>query len=533
MSALRWYLEASALLAVGALCLAVVSRYWPTRSRAWLALSHAALVAALVLPLGATWFPRDRLLKPSVQVWSGAPRARQAPYTLIAPAARAPGIALEGVRLTESGLRAGAWLALAGLLAALGVHASRLWRLRRVLRSHVEIRRLGRVSVRVSESDPVAYSAWLPFGLAYAVLPVELLGDREAWRLALLHELQHHRQRDTLWVHAHELCRAIFFWHPGARAWSRLTERFQELACDEALIGRRDVSAQAYGRCLVRAAQLALSPPLVAHAGTTRMAAGGSGLFLKRRVEMLFETKKAEGWRSSRGVVAAVAVGLAALLATTAFAARGLVQDRTLTLEEARKLVERPGAVAARGAGEIPIQLNDLVLAQLNRYVGTPEGREFVRGSLERMPQYKALIDRKTAEYGAPAELIAVAFTESGFVNDATSTMKARGIWQFVPQTARNYGLRVDGEAGGVDERLDVPKATDAAMRYLRDVHNLFGDWRLALKSYNEGESRVAKLIREHKTRDPWVLERASSTESYLAKVSAMILILRNPQLVD
>ena len=70
-------------------------------------------------------------------------------------------------------------------------------------------------------------------------------------------------------------------------------------------------------------------------------------------------------------------------------------------------------------------------------------------------------------------------------------------------------------------------------MQYLTDHHAEFKDWLLAMKAYNEGENRVRELIEKHGTRDPWKLERLSTTESYLSQVMAGILILRNPALVE
>ena len=110
------------------------------------------------------------------------------------------------------------------------------------------------------------------------------------------------------------------------------------------------------------------------------------------------------------------------------------------------------------------------------------------------------------------------------------SPFKARGLWQFIQPTALNYGLQITDQ---IDERLDPEKETDAALSYFKDLMAQFGDWRLAIKGYNEGEKRVQSLIERYHTRDPWELERISSTESYLSGVMAMMLILKNPTLLD
>ena len=94
---------------------------------------------------------------------------------------------------------------------------------------------------------------------------------------------------------------------------------------------------------------------------------------------------------------------------------------------------------------------------------------------------------------GLPQELKYMAIIESMLNPVATSRAGARGIWQFMYQTGTGYGLEINSF---VDERLDVEKAVDAAARYLRDAYRTFGDWALAISSYNCGAGNVSKAIR-------------------------------------
>ncbi len=101
--------------------------------------------------------------------------------------------------------------------------------------------------------------------------------------------------------------------------------------------------------------------------------------------------------------------------------------------------------------------------------------------------------------HGVPADLAAVILVESGGRVAALSPKGARGLWQLMPDTARRYGLRVDEIQ---DDRLDLFRATDAAARYLHDLHSQFGDWRLALAAYNTGEANVGSAILRAHTQD-------------------------------
>ena len=123
-------------------------------------------------------------------------------------------------------------------------------------------------------------------------------------------------------------------------------------------------------------------------------------------------------------------------------------------------------------------------------------------------------------EEGLPLELLTVAKVESNFDPSALSPKGARGLWQFMPVTARRYGLRVDAIH---DDRLDGEKATRAAARYLRDLYAQFKDWPLALAAYNAGEDAVQRAIERSGTADFWALSNArqlpSETRAYVPSI--------------
>ena len=106
---------------------------------------------------------------------------------------------------------------------------------------------------------------------------------------------------------------------------------------------------------------------------------------------------------------------------------------------------------------------------------------------------YMPVIEEIFDEHGIPLELKAMAVIESSLNPAAVSRAGAKGMWQFMYSTAKIYGLRIDSF---VDERLDPVKAAHAAAEYLKDSYNIFGDWNLAIASYNCGAGNVNRAIR-------------------------------------
>ena len=140
------------------------------------------------------------------------------------------------------------------------------------------------------------------------------------------------------------------------------------------------------------------------------------------------------------------------------------------------------------------------------------------------------MIQRIFAEEGLPQDLAWIAFIESSFLPHARSPRSAQGIWQFMPRTGRQYGLKSNGI---VDERSDPEKATRAAARYLTYLHEIFGDWYFVMAAYNAGEGKILRAMDRTGARDFWQLASTSAirrqTQNYVPAFLASVLISKDP----
>jgi membrane-bound lytic murein transglycosylase D len=166
-------------------------------------------------------------------------------------------------------------------------------------------------------------------------------------------------------------------------------------------------------------------------------------------------------------------------------------------------------------------------------------GRERMAIWLTRLPRYETMIRERLQRENLPGDLVYLALIESGFSNTATSRAKAVGMWQFMKATGKGYGLRVDS---WVDERRDPFRATDAAVRHLRDLNRRFSSWYLAAAAYNAGSGKVSRGLGRlpddesdstnsdatfFRLYDTKLLRR--ETKDYVPKLIAAALIAKQP----
>ncbi len=524
----NWYVCANLLLLISAAALAgirALSRVLPQplTYRHLLAIGRVFAVAALLLPVISQWHGGGDLSPIRAQVWS-AP-SMHATKTAAPHAARIE-LKFDSQRASlPLNAAAGAILLLfaAGLLLTLLPLVSEARATLRAIRGAHVLRRIGGIRVLVSDTERVPFAAWIP-GHLFIVTPAALLLRPADLRLALRHEGQHHRQRDTRYLYAVLLGRALFGLNPAAHWLIRQLLELQEFACDEALAQRDSHCARTYCACLLRVAEAALP------AKQTRLRsfmASKRTFALARRIEAALQ-------RPPRSLRAPVAISISllavALLAALSAAIATPIQDRRLSRAEAERLV----AAAQTSSSAFPLRVNDAVVAQLNLLLSTPDGRAFLSSSIERMRDHESSILTELTRHGLPTELLAVPLVESGYRNlpAEAGNHRGAGLWMFIRPTARYYGLTVSAER---DERVDVRAETQAAMRMFSDLHRRFRDWPLAVMAYNTGAIHVERGIHATGSRDAWTLYDAGfgNEPDYLARLTAAILILNNPGLLD
>ena len=168
-----------------------------------------------------------------------------------------------------------------------------------------------------------------------------------------------------------------------------------------------------------------------------------------------------------------------------------------------------------------------LVQRQEQWYAGNPD---YVARMLERGSHFLYHVVEEIEKRRMPMEIALLPMIESAYNPQAYSRAHASGMWQFIPSTGRNYGLR---QNFWYDGRRDVLAATGAALDYLQKLHDQFGDWTLALAAYNWGEGAVSRAIARNQARglpaDYESLAMPLETRTYVPKLQAVKNIVANP----
>jgi hypothetical protein len=187
--------------------------------------------------------------------------------------------------------------------------------------------------------------------------------------------------------------------------------------------------------------------------------------------------------------------------------------SRSISLSQALAMAEN-----AEKTSVIPITMNEMVYRQL-----TPNLDIFPESFCNSKTTVNFVL-KKLNEKALPQELVVVPWVETKYLNKKNGNNA--GIWNFTYFTASLYDLTVDGD---IDERLDLEKETNVALKYFQVLQSIFHDWRLSLMGYYLGEVNISGKMKELNTTDPWIIEKQfSSKDQYLSRIVAAIILLKN-----
>jgi len=210
-----------------------------------------------------------------------------------------------------------------------------------------------------------------------------------------------------------------------------------------------------------------------------------------------------------------------------------LQQREDLRFSISKRIIEiyaSRGTVVNGHNTQIPLVMNTHVGRALSLF--KDKDRKFFLDAYRRSGKYRPFIVEKLKDAGLPIELSWIPLIESGFKLRALSKARALGLWQFIASTGYKFGLERDK---WIDERMDPEKSTIAAIAYLKELHDIFGDWTTAIAAYNCGEWRVLRCIKTQKINyldNFWDLyeKLPSETAFYVPKFLAVLHILNDPE---
>lgn len=205
----------------------------------------------------------------------------------------------------------------------------------------------------------------------------------------------------------------------------------------------------------------------------------------------------------------------------------GVANDVTFPVDP--NLLARARADLKFTRSDLPLVVNDYVASFINYFTNTGKGHNTIENSLAREGRYRAIVEKTLTDEGVPKDLIYLAIAESGFRPRAVNRRSgAGGMWQFMPHG--NYGLLRNG---WVDERFDPEKSTRAYARYIKELHDQFGDWYLAMAAYDWGPGKVQRAVQRTGYADFWELYQRNvlpaETKNYVPIILAAAIMAKNP----
>ena len=221
---------------------------------------------------------------------------------------------------------------------------------------------------------------------------------------------------------------------------------------------------------------------------------------------------------------------------------RGSINSRDLINTYKNPLGREIHAIL-EGFGKRDYIVPEIFIKQVEKHIYTftkTSTRGIIERSLRNKDRYHAIIEAELMRQGMPLAFLYLAMHESTLDSAIVSSAGARGLWQFMPQTAREYGLKVPDNwrdlPAEYDERTHPRKATQSGVKYVKTLYAEFGDVALAMAAYNAGEGRIRKALRSIddpiNNRDFWYIYRvgilAAETNEYVPKIIATMIIDKN-----
>lgn len=205
----------------------------------------------------------------------------------------------------------------------------------------------------------------------------------------------------------------------------------------------------------------------------------------------------------------------------------GVANDVTFPVDP--NLLARAQADLKITHSDLPLVVNNYVAGYINYFTNTKKGHNTIENSLAREGQYRAMVEKILTDAGVPRDLIYLAIAESGFRPRAVNPRSgAGGMWQFMPYG--DYGLVRNA---WVDERFDPLKSTEAYARYIKELHEQFGDWYLAMAAYDWGAGKVQHAVQRTGYADFWELYQRNvlpaETKNYVPIIVAAAIMAKNP----
>ncbi|HLK38438.1 MAG TPA: LysM peptidoglycan-binding domain-containing protein [Polyangiaceae bacterium] len=180
---------------------------------------------------------------------------------------------------------------------------------------------------------------------------------------------------------------------------------------------------------------------------------------------------------------------------------------------------------------DLPVRWDERVIRYIEFFRDDPRGHSTLVTLYRHSGRWREMIRRTLRRKALPEDLVWVSMLESGFDAAAHSVAGAAGLWQFMPESAKLYGLTIDR---WVDQRYDSSLSTEAAADFLGDLHRRFGSWELALAAFNMGYGGLSSVVHRYNSNDFWALAHMEGTlpwetTVYVPKILALAVAAHNP----